>query len=283
MILSQHLITRLVVGHVRHVENLAEVQTFGLPVADCSGLVEQIRTTDQLVEVANTELGHDLACFFGDEEEIIHDVLRLALELCTQYRILRCHTHRAGVQMAFTHHDATFHHQRRRRKTKLICTKQCADHDIATGLDLTIGLNANTAAQSVEHQRLLRLCQTQFPRRARVLDRRQWRRTRAAIMTRDDDVICFGFCHASGDCADADFGDQLDGNSRRGIDVLEIVNQLRKIFDRVNIMMRRWRNQTNTRHREAQFGDVLRDLVARQLTTFAGLGALRHLDLNLFS
>ena len=47
-------------------------------------------------------------------------------------------------------------------------------------------------------------------------------------------------------------------------------------------MVWRWRNQTDTGYREAQFGDVLRDLVSRQLATLAGLGALGHLDLNLF-
>ncbi len=46
-------------------------------------------------------------------------------------------------------------------------------------------------------------------------------------------------------------------------------------------MVRRRRNQADTRHRVAKEADVLGHLVARQLTTFTGLGTLRHLDLDL--
>ena len=44
--------------------------------------------------------------------------------------------------------------------------------------------------------------------------------------------------------------------------------------------MRRWRNQTYTGIGVAQAGNHLVDLMARQLATLAGLGALRDLDLQ---
>ncbi|MCY1217058.1 hypothetical protein D9M72_289570 [compost metagenome] len=46
-------------------------------------------------------------------------------------------------------------------------------------------------------------------------------------------------------------------------------------------MVRRRRDQAHARHRVTQLADVVRDLVAGQLAAFAGLGALRHLDLDL--
>ncbi|OIQ83878.1 hypothetical protein GALL_343050 [mine drainage metagenome] len=46
-------------------------------------------------------------------------------------------------------------------------------------------------------------------------------------------------------------------------------------------MVRRRRNQADARHREAQLGDVFGHFSARQLTAFARLRALRHLDLDL--
>ena len=44
---------------------------------------------------------------------------------------------------------------------------------------------------------------------------------------------------------------------------LEIVDQLCQIFDRINIMVRWRRNQTNTRHRETQLGDIFGNFVSR--------------------
>ncbi len=46
-------------------------------------------------------------------------------------------------------------------------------------------------------------------------------------------------------------------------------------------MVGRRRNEANPRHRVTQGTDVLANLAAGQLTAFAGLGTLRHLDLNL--
>src|SRR5579885_227287 len=46
-------------------------------------------------------------------------------------------------------------------------------------------------------------------------------------------------------------------------------------------MMRRRRDEAHARSRVANLRDELIDLVAGQLSAFAGLGALRHLDLQL--
>ena len=119
--------------------------------------------SDQIVELAHTQLGHDLASLFCHKEEVIDHVLGFAAEFLAQFRILRGHTHRAGVEVALAHHDATLNHQRCRGKTELIRPQQRTDHHVATGLDLTIGLQADAAAQAVEHQRLLGFGQTDFP------------------------------------------------------------------------------------------------------------------------
>ena len=49
----------------------------------------------------------------------------------------------------------------------------------------TVGLQHDAAAQVVQHQRLMRLGDAQFPRQARVLDARQRRRARAARHRRE--------------------------------------------------------------------------------------------------
>ena len=76
-------------------------------------------------------------------------------------------------------------------------------------------------------------------------------------------------------------GDELHRDRAARIRVLEIVDQLREILDRVDVVMRRRRDQPDAGHRVAQLRDVLGDLVPGQLAALAGLRALRHLDLQL--
>ena len=94
-------------------------------------------------------------------------------------------------------------------------------------------------------------------------------------------MIGFGFgdtrCHGT----DTNFGHELHRNRGARIAIFQIVNQLRQVFDGINIVMRRRRNQFHTRRCKAQRADVFRNFVTRQLASFAGLGTLCHLDLDL--
>ena len=64
------------------------------------------------------------------------------------------------------------------------------------------------------------------------------------------------------------------------VDVLQVEDELRQVLDRIDVVMRRRRDQADARRRMAHLGDHRVDLVAGQLAAFAGLGALRHLDLH---
>src|SRR5207237_1238753 len=79
--------------------------------------------------------------------------------------------------------------------------------------------------------------------------------------------------HARGDGADADLRNELYADPRFGIRVLQIVDQLRDVFNRVDVVMRRRRDQLHAGRGVAQLGDVLRYLAAGQLPAFAGLRA----------
>ena len=59
------------------------------------------------------------------------------------------------------------------------------------------------------------------------------------------------------------------------------MDELRQIFDGINVVMRRRRNQSDAGHGITQFRNVFGHLVPRQLASFTGFRALRHLDLNL--
>jgi hypothetical protein len=83
------------------------------------------------------------------------------------------------------------------------------------------------------------------------------------------------------DRAHAGLRDQLDAHVREAVGVLQVVDQLRQIFDRVDVVVRRRGGQTDTRRRIPRLRDDPIDLVTRQLTALARLGPLRDLDLQL--
>jgi hypothetical protein len=68
-------------------------------------------------------------------------------------------------------------------------------------------------------------------------------------------VVGVSLGNARGDCADADLGDQLDADASLRVDVFQVMDQLRQVFDRVNIVVGRRRNQAYTRRRMAHPGN----------------------------
>ena len=182
--------------------------------------------------------------------------------------------------MALAHHDAAGRDQGRGGKAELVGAEQRADHDVASGAEAAVDLHHDAAAQPLAHQRLVGFGKADFPRRACVLDRGQRRGAGAAFKACDGDMVGARLGDARGHGADADFGDQLDRDLTVRIDVLEVVDQLRQILDRIDVVVRRRRDQADARRRMPHARDRGVDLVAGQLAAFAGLGALRHLDLH---
>src|SRR5258706_985012 len=284
--LGEAVVLRLALMHrdtfvdARLVEEPGEVEAFRFPVLDCRAHVEELGMPDHVLEAAHAEPGHPLAHFLGHEEEVVDDVLGLALEFLDELRILGGDPDRAGVEMALAHHDAALGYEGRRGEAEFVCAEQGADDDVAPGLHLTIGLHGDSAAQLVQDQRLLRFRKPDLPRAARILDRRQRRGAGAAIVPGNGDVVRLRLGHARGDRAHADFAHQLHGNARSGIHILQVVDELRKVLDRIDIVVGGRRDEAYARNGVANARDVLRDLVAGKLAALARLGALRHLDLQ---
>ena len=164
----------------RLIQDAAEIDALRLPVFDRLAHVEFVDLADHLAERAEAELRHQLAHFLGDEEEEVDHVLRLAGEALAQHRVLRGDADRAGVQMALAHHDAAGGDQRRGGEAELVGAEQRADHHVAAGAQAAVDLHGDAAAQTVQHQRLLRLGQADLPRRTGMRQRgqRRWRRCR---------------------------------------------------------------------------------------------------------
>ena len=268
-------------GHRGLVKDLGKVEAFRLVVVHRLLHFQPFGVTHHFVDRAKVELGHQLAHFPSDEAHEVDSVLRVAGKFFAQLRILRGHADRARIQMANAHHHAAQRHQRPGCKAELLRSEQCAYDHITAGLELAIHLDDDAAAQVVEDEHLVRLGQTKLPGGAGVLDARQGGGACPAVMAADQHHIGMRLGYACRNRADADFRHQLDADAGVMIGILQIVDQLRQVFDGVNIMVRRRRNQANARRRIADFGDPRIDFMARELTALARLGALGHLDLQL--
>ena len=139
------------------VEDVAEIESLRLPVIERHLRLEPIDAADHLLETTEAELGHDLAQVARDEAHEVHHMLRITREAFTQPRILRRDARRTGVEVTDAHHDAADRHQRRGGEPELLGTEQRSDRDIASRLQLPIGLDRDAAAQIVEHEGLVRL------------------------------------------------------------------------------------------------------------------------------
>ena len=122
----------------------------------------------------------------------------------------------------------------------------------------------DAAAQIVEQQDLLRFGQAEFPGQPGVLDGAERRSAGAAVVAGDQHHVGVRLGDARGHRAHAHLGDQLDGDARLRVDVLQVVDQLRQIFDGIDVVVRRRRDQAHAGNRVAHPGDDLIHLVAGQ-------------------
>src|SRR6185369_11034522 len=119
-----------------------------------------------------------------------------------------------------------------------------------------------------------------FPGDTRVFDGRQRRRARAAVVPGDQNHVRVGLGHAGRDCPDTRLRHQLDADARARVHHLQVEDQLRQVFDRIDVVVWGRGDQRHARRRVAGLGDDRIDLVTRELAAFTGLCALRDLDLQ---
>ena len=242
---------------------------------------EAVGTADHLVHGTEAELRHVLAHLLCDEAHEVHDVLRLAREALAENVVLGSDTERAGILVADTHHHAAEADERCCREAILLRTEQCGDDDVATGHQLTIGLELDTVTKPVLDQRMVRLRDTELPRETRMVDRGHRCCTGTSIVAGHEDDLCAGLRNTTRDGADAVLRNELDGDRGTAVRVLQVIDQLCQILDAVDIVVR-WRgNERHTRGRETGLGNPRIDLLTRQVAALTRLRALRHLDLDL--
>ena len=183
--------------------------------------------------------------------------------------------------MALAHHQTAHGDQGGGADAIFLGAQHGGDDHVAAGADPAVGPQRDRAAQIVQRQHLMGLGQADLPRQARVLDRGLGRGAGAAVVAGDQDGVGVGLGHPRRDGADARGGHQFHRHPRVGVDGLQVVDELGQVLDRIDVVVRRRRNQGRAGHGVAHPGDELGDLEAGQLAALAGLGALGHLDLDL--
>ena len=173
-----------------------EIHVTGLPVLDRVVDVEQLCATDQLLEAADPERGHDPPDLLGDQHQVVDHVIRGAVEAFAELGILRRDPDGARVQVTDAHHDAAHRDQRGGGETEFVGAEQRPDDDIAAGLHLTVDLDRDPGSQVVHEQRLLGLGKADLPRHAGALHRGLRRGAGAAVVAGDRHVVGIGFGHA---------------------------------------------------------------------------------------
>src|SRR5438477_5430590 len=92
--------------------------------------------------------------------------------------------------------------------------------------------------------------------------------------------VCVSFAHTGGNSADTHLGDELDVHACGRVRVLQVVDELLEILDRIDVVVWRRRDQPDPGRGMPGLGDPWVDLAARQLAALPRLRALRHLDLE---
>mmetsp|Transcript_33649 Transcript_33649/g.78720 ORF Transcript_33649/g.78720 Transcript_33649/m.78720 type:complete len:1205 (+) Transcript_33649:178-3792(+) len=246
-------------------------------------LPQQVRAADQLAERAVAERREALAHLVCRVDEEILGVARHAGELLAQLLLLCGDADRAVVRVADARDDAADGDHRDGAEAELVGAEQRAHDDVVAGLEPAVDAQHDAVAQPVEHELLVRLRQPQLPRPARVLDRRERRGARPAVVPRDLDDVRVRLGDARRDRADAHLRDELHGHLRLRVDLVQVIDQLREVLDRVDVVVGRRRDEHHAHLARADRGDVRVDLGAGELPPLAGLGALCHLDLDLLS
>ena len=118
----------------------------------------------------NTKACHIFSQLLSDKSHEVFYVFRFSTETFTKFRVLCCHTDRAGIQVADTHHDASHGYKRSCRKTKFLCTEKCCNGNVTAAHQFTVCLDADTVTESVHDQGLVCLGKTKFPRKSCIVD-----------------------------------------------------------------------------------------------------------------
>ena len=184
--------------------------------------------------------------------------------------------------MALAHEHAAEHDKLGRAETEFVCAQKGHGDDIASGLELSVGLERNPVTETVPDQCLPGLGKAYLRRDARIAYRGHRGSPCTSFSSGNDYQVGFGLGYTCGHCSDSTLCHEFHADACIGVDIAKIEDQLGQVLDGIDVMVRRGRDEGNARDGMARAGDDTVDLVSRQLAAFSRLCTLSDLDLYLF-
>ena len=121
----------------------------------CMFLDDKLSMSYNLVEASESHLSEILPYLLCEECEIVYEILVSATEMFPQCRVLCCYSHWACVEVALAHHHTSKYDESCCSESIFLSSKKCHEHNVTSGLELTIYLKPYLSAQSVLHECLL--------------------------------------------------------------------------------------------------------------------------------
>ncbi len=113
-----------------------------------------------------------------------------------------------------------------------------------------------------------------------MLQRAERRGTGPSVLAGNENHVRMGLGNTGRDGPDTHLGHQLHVDASGRVRVLEVVDELGQVLDRIDVVVRRRGDQPDAGGRVPGLCYPRVDLVARELAAFAGLGSLGDLDLE---
>ena len=246
-------------------------------------LLQAVASAHHVFELVEAEVRHDLTQVFCDEAHVVHHILGLAGEAFPELLILRADTEGAGIFVADAEHLAADRDERPGAEAEEFCAQEAGDGRIPAGQELAVRFELHAVAELIQEEDLLRFGKSKLPWKSRMAHAGPGRCPRAAIAAADGDTVGFRLDDTGRNGTDTGAGGELDIDLRLVVGILQVEDKLCQVFDGVDIMVRRRRDQGYARGGVACLADGRIDLAARKMSAFAGLGPLRALDLDLFA
>ena len=225
--------------HIRIIQNAAEINSGSTGTVDVIPFLQQIGTANQFIHCADAQFCHIFSHFLSNKVHEIHYVFRFACKTFSQFRILGGNTHRAGIQIADTHHHTAHGNQRSSCETEFFCTQKGCNHHITACHQLAIGFNNDFITKIIHDQCLMGFCKTQLPGKSCIKYGTSGSCTGTAVKTGNQDNLCTCFGNTCCYRSDTGFGNQFYGNTGTSVGIFQIIDQLRQILNGINIVMRR--------------------------------------------
>ena len=145
---------------------------------------------------------------------------------------------------------------------------------------MAISLQSHLITQAIHHQSLLCLGKTNLWRDTSKAHTAGRTCASAALSARDDDEISLCLSYTGGDSAHTALSYELHAYRCCRVDILEIKDELGKVFDGIDVMMRWRRDESDARNSVTSLGNDFIDLESRQLSALTRLSTLSYFDLK---